>query len=301
MVAERVDVQGVFRRLRGGSQAHLVKGSDGHTYVAKFAGNPQGNRTLINECIAYSLFKRVGISVPPMRLLRLSRDVINKASLHFQAGSHRVPVLPGLHLGSRCPADPATTAIFDFLPRKLLHNVVNVDDFAKAFLIDKLLGQTDSRQCIFLRERGHGKDHLAFRAYMIDHGGAFAGTKWAFEDSPLHGLSFDRSVYSLIDMHCVCQQALKIIREVSEAQLYASAADIPMEWFADENHDSLERLLSEVVGRIARIDSLLWWQLDVLMSKGNDATGQLESATARLSALSKPASLDHYSRVPEVR
>jgi hypothetical protein len=79
MVAETVDVHSVLRRMRGGSQAHLVKGSDGYTYVAKFAGNPQGDRALINEWIAYRLFQRVEASVPHMRLLRLSKNVIGEA------------------------------------------------------------------------------------------------------------------------------------------------------------------------------------------------------------------------------
>jgi hypothetical protein len=68
--------------------------------------------------------------------------------------------------------------IFDSLcfPRKFLPHVVNLDDFAKALVLDKLLGQTDFRQCMFIRERGASKGHLAFRAYMIDQGGVFAGT-----------------------------------------------------------------------------------------------------------------------------
>jgi hypothetical protein len=49
-------------------------------------------------------------------------------------------------LGSECPVNPENTAIFDFLPAKLLPQVVNLPDFAKAFVLDKWPYQTDRRQ-----------------------------------------------------------------------------------------------------------------------------------------------------------
>src|ERR1700739_4294748 len=40
------------RKMRGGSQAHLLRCSDGGYYVTKFQGNPQHTRILANEMFA---------------------------------------------------------------------------------------------------------------------------------------------------------------------------------------------------------------------------------------------------------
>src|SRR3982751_3074525 len=104
------------RHMRGGSQAHLVEGQDGLFYVAKFTGNPQGTRTLINEWFAHLLFQQLGISTPPLRVLRLTKAVqASSQDLVFQLGKTRLAVEPGLHLGSPCPVHPETTSIYDFL------------------------------------------------------------------------------------------------------------------------------------------------------------------------------------------
>lgn len=262
-----IDITGISRRMRGGSQAHLVMGSDGQFYVAKFAGNPQGKRILVNEWIGFHLLRMVSVATPPLALVRLSQELIDKQSPHFDIGPQRVPVRAGVHLGSQCPVNPNTTAIFDFLPRKLLPQVVNIEDFAKVFVIDKLLGQVDTRQAVFVRERGGGNGRIAFRAYMIDQGGLFGQTKWMFENAPLHGLANDEHIYSFIDMRRLCLETIELLRNVNEKKLHAWMRNIPREWFAAGDHDRLASLFSEVVCRIAKIDSIIGWQLDELAKR----------------------------------
>jgi len=265
MRSQLIDITGVIRKMRGGSQSHLVKGNDGRCYVAKFAGNPQGSRTLINECIGYQLLRMISVATPPLKLLRVSQQVIDEQHFHFEIGSQRVPVRSGVHLGSQCPANPNTKVIFDFLPRKFLTHTVNLEDFAKVFVIDKLLGQADTRQAIFVRERGRGKGDIAFRAYMIDQGGLFGQSRWIFEDAPLHGLFLDRHMYSLFDTRRVCLETIELLQKVNQNDLYNCIRSIPPAWFAEGDHDRLAELFSELVSRIARIDSIVRWQLDELM------------------------------------
>jgi HipA-like kinase len=279
--SEAADITHVYRLMRGGSQAHLVKASDGRVYVAKFAGNPQGNRTLINEWIGHSLFRRLGITTPELRILRLSESLVESAKLTFTVGNRRVPVSTGLHLGSQCPADPATTAVFDFLPEKFLPEVINLDDFARAFVADKLLGQTDSRQCIFLRERGHARGNLAFRSYMIDHGWIFAGHQWKFYDASNRPMYWHSSVYSMVDMPGCCQQTLRALHEISELELQEMVANIPNDWFADGDRDVLVGLLAQVHSRIQRLDSLLRSDLVCHTSRDSQASEQRERSRLR--------------------
>ncbi len=44
-----------IRRMRGGSQAHLLRASDGAYFVTKFLNNPQSPRILANEMFATQL------------------------------------------------------------------------------------------------------------------------------------------------------------------------------------------------------------------------------------------------------
>src|SRR6266851_2180303 len=53
-----------IRRMRGGSQAHLLRASDGAYYVTKFKNNPQHLRVLANEMFASRLGQWLGLPVP---------------------------------------------------------------------------------------------------------------------------------------------------------------------------------------------------------------------------------------------
>src|SRR5690348_11760557 len=123
----------------------------------------------------------------------------------------KVPVAPGIHFGSQCPVNPTTTAIFDFLPRNLLRQVTNLEDFAKALVLDQLLGNTETRQAVFVRARSRS-GNVSFRAWLIDHGMIFAGQQWAFQTVAGHGLYVDRAVYSLVDTPTICYAAVEAMR-----------------------------------------------------------------------------------------
>jgi hypothetical protein len=249
--------------MRGSSQAHLVETEDGCFFVAKFAGNPQGNRTLINEWITGQLMNQVGICTPPMRVLQLSERLYRGGGLFFQKGDKRIPVTETLHLGSECPVNPEKTAIFDFLPERLLPQVVNLADFARAFVVDKWLYQTDKRQAIFVREQ-KGPSVLSFRAYLIDNGMSFAGCQWELADAPMFGLCIQRGIYSIIDMQNFCEEALSRIEAITEAALYASAEDIPSAWFSPGDDECLANLFVRLQRRKADLRSLVSRHLEII-------------------------------------
>jgi hypothetical protein len=263
MASEIIAVRQILRRMRGGSQAFLVEGEDDQFYIAKFAGNPQGDRTLINEWIVHRLFLQLGSSTPFLRVLRLTRDTKQIEHLYFETGT-RYPQIEGLfHLGSQCPVNPTTTAIYDFLPRRLLSKVVNLADFGTAFVVDKWLAQTDNRQAIFVRERA-SSNNLELRLYLIDHGMSFAGKQWETPDSALYGLYIDRSVYSTVDMNAACEEALSRIDTLKEADLYAAAQDIPSCWFSESDYDLLAKLFAVLERRRNRLQSIVSRHLQTL-------------------------------------
>ena len=104
-----------IRRMRGKSQAQLVEGDDGRFYVAKFFGNPQGNRTLVNEVLASQLLNALDVETPPLCRLNLTEAQGFSKHLYFALGEKHVPIRAGEHLGSACPINPNKAAIFHFL------------------------------------------------------------------------------------------------------------------------------------------------------------------------------------------
>jgi hypothetical protein len=166
------------------------------------------------------------------------------------------------HLGSQCPVDPTTTAIYDFLPRKLSPKVVNFEDLATAFVLDRWLGQRDARQAIFVRDRMNGKG-LELRLYLIDHGMSFAGKGWEFSDSMRCGLYMDRSVYSSLNMKAASEEALSRIEALTESDLYAATDDIPSCWFSDEDY-ALAKLLGLLDLRRGRLRPVVLRHLEFL-------------------------------------
>jgi hypothetical protein len=222
-----------------------VEGEDGRFYVCKFAGNPLGNRTLVNEWVTQSILALLEISTPSLCVLKLP-DCLRDETLYFEVGNKRVPVEGQWHLGSLCPVNPEKKPIFDFLPEKLLRNVSNLDDFGKAFVADRWLYQSDRRQAIFVRDRTLAVGETRMKAYFIDNGMAFDGSSWQLREAVGHGLYMDRTVYGLVDMPAICDQTVSQIESFSERQLFWSLATLPECWLSADDKDELKRLLMDL-------------------------------------------------------
>jgi HipA-like kinase len=238
----------VNRRMRGGSQSFLVRASDGYAYVAKFTGNPQGNRTLINECIANHLLSALNVATPHVAVLQLSGSCEGREQLYFSTDRHE-PIRDGLHLGSKCPIDPDAAIIFDFLPRQLHSRVANLYDASIVFAFDCWAGHTDKRQFVFTRGRA-GKNTSASKpgvkalltAWAIDNGQCFAGN-WDFSKfvPPTSHSVFE--IYS----HCNLEQSAlagaKMIQELPATVIQSSHRQIPRDWFAEGDEEALAVML----------------------------------------------------------
>lgn len=237
-LATIVHIRSVHQRMRGGSQAFLVEGSDGNCYVAKFSGNPQGTRTLINEWVCYRILQRLEVYTPKLQLLALAEP---RPELHFTFGKKSVPVRPGVHLGSQFPVNREKTAIFDFLPRKLLSQVVNRNDFLKILVMDLFSGHADSRQAVFFRVPQGQK--LAFRAAQIDHGQAFGGSEWQVSNHR-SAFYFDRTVYSgnLDGLNTVIQS----LEQLTKQEFDQILAETPKEWWSEQETSSIADLWNQL-------------------------------------------------------
>jgi len=260
--AQPATIRRFIKQMRGGSQSWLVQCDNDRHYVAKFLGNPQGRRTLMNELIAYQLIRQLDVVTPPLALLHLPEDLAQHDELYFLMGDKRVRPEGRLHLGSQVPMDPATTAIFDFLPDRLLSKVSNLSDFATMFVLDKWLHQTDSRQAVFIRNT-HSRA-TSYLAHFIDHGKCFDGSSWELRDAPLHGLAVQKKVYSEINMRSLVEIALSKVENISEEDLLATAPAIPTVWFEQGDRECLEMLLSHLRQRQLTLPLLITRHLNHL-------------------------------------
>lgn len=242
--------------MRGGAQSLLVRDPAGNAFVAKCVGNPQGTRTLINEWIVSRLLRHLRLSTPAVTALKIERGIPGDHLLEFAMGNRKVPIASGVHLGSACPVDPEKKAIFDFLPRRLLHNVVNLPDILLSFAFDKWVHQMDSRQAIFIRERSTSHD-VKFRAYLIDHGLSFGGSRWEISDGTLGGLHADRSIYKNPTFERECYAAVERIQQLPEEAFSVEQQEIPPEWLAAGDSNELARLLEVLCGRRNKLHAVV--------------------------------------------
>jgi hypothetical protein len=255
----------LIRKMRGGAQAHLVEGEDGAFYVVKFINNPQHRRILINEWLACAFLRYLQIHVPDTAVVELTREFIqDNPDLYLSIGSRREQVAPGLHFGSRLAVHPDRVAVFDFLPDKLLSKIENRVDFLGALVFDKWVANADSRQAVFFRARaktwtplkGDAPARVGFFAQMIDHGFAFNGPHWEFQDSPIQGLYFRTSVYDEVHSLDSFQPWVAMVENFPVEVVDSAWKEIPRDWL-QEDEAPLEDLLERLLKRRSRIAALI--------------------------------------------
>ena len=249
-----------MRRMRGGSQAQLLRCSDGGYYVVKFQNNPQGVRILANELLAALLAEKLGLPVPESAIVDVPPDLVrHTAELVIDRGWQCVPCRPGLCFGSRWGANQASPNgvgdLYDFLPPDQLRAVENLSDFLGMLVFDKWTGNADDRQAIFVRSNKASP----FRTFMIDNGLCFNGSKWDFSAGPKYGLYWGgRVVYARAKGLDAFEPWLGHLEHHIDLSVITGAAqEIPPEWYGSR-HDSLARLLMTLDERRKHVRDFLW-------------------------------------------
>jgi hypothetical protein len=228
-------------------------------YVAKFGGNPQGNRTLVNEIIVSGIMNALGISTPKLRILALPPALLRSTELYFLTGTKRVPVTGRLQLGSQYPVNPDKRPIFDFLPQRLLPRIVNLTDFASTWVLDQWLYNIDRRQAIFVKATSSRP--IQFQALMIDNGQCLGGSSWEIREANPHADGSNRNVHQLLDMEDECSQALAKIESLSPSAIYEATGKIPADWLPATDREHLARLIDLVFVHRTRLPAKIERQL----------------------------------------
>ena len=242
---QRIDAVQHVRRMRGGSQAHLLRASDNHFYVTKFQNNPQAVRILANEYLAAKLGQALDLPMPEVRIIEVSEWLIqNSPELNIDSGLRPVPCASGLQLGSRYVADPLEAIVFDYLPEAMLGRLVNWKDFPRVLAFDKWTGNSDGRQAVFVKAR----TERHYRAVFIDQGYCFNAGEWNFPDSPLRGVFARNSVYERVTGWEDFEPTLSGIEHIDQETISNIAGEIPPEWY-EHNSEALSRLIESLYQR----------------------------------------------------
>lgn len=242
-----------IRRMRGGSQSHLLRASDGAYYVTKFQNNPQHVRVLANEMLVTRLAQWLGLPVPQVDVIEISDWLIaNSPELRVHVGATSVPCSGGRQLGSLYCCDPQIT-VFDYLPEKALEKVVNIQDFARILVLDKWTANCDGRQAIFSRKNKCDR----YQATFIDHGYCFNAGDWSFPDSAVRGVYANRCVYRCVRDWDSFEPVLSKAESVDRADLWRFVEDIPEEWYGGGDSNELRKLVDALFRRRSLIRDLI--------------------------------------------
>jgi hypothetical protein len=243
-----------LRKLRGGSQAHLLAASDGGYYVTKFQNNPQHIRVLANEMLATRLGHLLGLPMPQVTTIQVCDWLITHTNeLRVETGGLPTLFKAGTHLASAYVEDPMNGQVFDYLPENLLERVSNIGDFAGILVLDKWTGNADGRQAVFTRS---GKRRASYSATFIDQGYCFNAGEWDFPDSPLRGVYSRNCVYKSVRGWDAFEPALTRAEEMDINDIWRIAAVIPEEWYGFDR-TGLDRLTEVLHHRRTAIRGLI--------------------------------------------
>jgi hypothetical protein len=234
-----------LRRMRGGSQAHLMRCSDGTLQVVKFRNNPQHMRILANEMLATRLANHVGLSVPNVVIVEVSDFLVQHSlDLTMQLSGKTIVCESGLQFGSQYVVAPLEGQVFDYLPAEMLGRVRNLETFAGILALDKWTGNADGRQATFHRKM---RDHR-YTAAFIDQGYCFNAGEWSFKDHALLGVYPQNEVYAGVIGWNSFEPWLSRIEQIDEHVVCAIASGVPPAWYGSD-WTALEKLVEQLLQR----------------------------------------------------
>jgi len=243
-----------IRRLRGGSQPHLLEGSDGLLYATKFQNNPQHVKILANEMLAGQLGEYLGLPVPSIRVIDVPEWLIEETpELRIESARATYPCSAGLQAASRYVSASSDADLREYLPDEVLTRVVNAGDFARCLVLDKWTANCDGRQAVFNRL---SDPHGEYSAHFIDQGFCFNAGEWNFPDAPLRGSYARIEVYRVVGGWDAFEPALSLAEAISIDEIWTYAVRIPGEWY-EHDSDGLSRICERLYRRRLVIRDLI--------------------------------------------
>lgn len=242
-----------IKRMRGGSQSHLMRCEDGHYYVVKFRNNPQHERVLANEFLATRLAEIVGLPVPVAQVVDVKEWLVEHTDeLTILLSGREIRVEAGLQFGSRYVVSPVQGEVLDYLPPERLDRVRNLDTFAGMLAIDKWTCNADGRQAAFWRKMREKK----YSASFIDQGYCFNAGEWTFPDFPLRGVYPQNEVYARVNNWESFGPWLSRVEMLNNDLIWKIAGEIPPSWYGN-SWNELQGLVERLIERKTMVRELI--------------------------------------------
>lgn len=124
----------------GGSEAELIAGSDGKSYVVKFRGNPQGTRILANEYVTCQIAELLEAPCPPGRIMTVQAEFIGRVPIRYGGALAR----EGPQFASEFQCDDRG-ATFQAPVPSILKQLVNREKIAAKVILDNLVANEDAK------------------------------------------------------------------------------------------------------------------------------------------------------------
>lgn len=282
-----VEAVELYRKLRGGSQSLLARGSDGRLYVLKMAGNPQGRTVVANEALASMLCKRLGLPVADWAYVRVSDELLDSnPSLWWELPEGQARPAAGLAFGSVVIQQEDGTPANEILPSSWLGRLSNREDFVGMMLFDLWTGARDARQAVFTCAEGSRAVHATF----IDHGHCFGGPDGELRDETCwaRAMHLNKSLYEGLLQQRRFQQWKQAIQDISIEEIQSYLGLIPQEW---STPNWQERVCSFLENRRFKLKEEFSAAKAYMFTKKKPAAHPLSPANDILLSLSRCASL----------
>ena len=228
-----------IRKLKGESQTVFVRANDGNYYFVKMADNPSGPNLLANEHMGSRLAKAVGLPVPETKGILFSDSFIDShPDLWFELPSEVRRPNKGVHFGSLLvgqtsgPERPT-----EYISPSGIDRIANREAFLGMYLFDVWANHRASRHAIFKRQ-----DNNTLKAFFINHGHIFGGSKWDLDDSPVAPLHMEAAIYSGLWQDELVDRWTSIFQSVIPEVLSTVPQSMGSEWYKGDLVELIERL-----------------------------------------------------------
>ena len=152
-----MEIKKVIRPIKNGAtKPYVIECTDGNQYVAKFPGNPDGTRVLINEYVCACLAQMLQLPIPSFELIYINN--IEFYSNYLEG----IELINGTAFCSRMIDKASPVPGY-----RALSKVSNLDDIVKILIFDVIIGNND-------RNPGNLLINLKNKSLvMIDHSHVF--------------------------------------------------------------------------------------------------------------------------------
>ena len=239
----------------GVTKPYIVELENGKRYVAKFPGNPEGDRALINEYVCGSLGKLLGLPIPDYQLVKVNNiDDFKNSLTDIKLVNGTVFCSEFLEKANPIPSYCALTSID------------NKIDVIKTLIFDVVIGNND-------RNPGNFLINFKNKSFVvIDHSHVFInGVLWnekslseeigkEIDISMMSPKSFEisKQLLNIIDNKNDIYDFVDKIKNIESKALYDIVNSIPNDWvISDEEKNLIVSFLIDRMNRVHIICSLL--------------------------------------------